>query len=160
LADRPEDLPDIVRYIVRRRVLQTDGSRTESPAGAEVNTIVDGIVEWVGRNLEAGYPWPGNFRELEQCIRNLIIRNDYQPPGKGEPGLADDSDETFVRKVSEGSLTSDALLERYYAIVLRRAGSLSAASERLGVDWRTLKKRIDSGTLRIRNKSDRPDPAC
>ena len=47
--------------------------------------LVDEVVEWIGRNLEAGYPWPGNFRELEQCVRNLMIRNHYQPPGVGEP---------------------------------------------------------------------------
>jgi DNA-binding NtrC family response regulator len=143
LADRPEDLPDIVRYVVRRRVLRSEGPGVEPMAGAEVDSIVDGVVEWVGRNLEAGYPWPGNFRELEQCVRNLMIRNHYQPPGVNETEGAGDPAEAFLRSVGEGSLTSDALLTKYYALVLRRTGSYTAASERLGVDWRTLKKRID-----------------
>ena len=102
VADRPEDLPDIVRYVVQRRVLPSEGRGVEPMAGAEVNSIVDGVIQWIDRNLEAGYPWPGNFRELEQCVRNLMIRNHYQPPGKGEPEGADDPHETFVRSVSDG----------------------------------------------------------
>jgi DNA-binding NtrC family response regulator len=149
LADRPEDLSDIVRYVVRRRVLQSEGPGVEPMAGAEVDSIVDCVVEWAGRNLEAGYPWPGNFRELEQCVRNLMIRNHYQPPGVGEPEGAGDPVEGFLHMVSEGALTSDALLAKYYALVLRRTGSLTAASERLGVDWRTLKRRIDPAFLPI-----------
>ena len=143
LADRPEDLPDIVRYVLRRRVLRSEGPGAEPMAGAEVDSLLDEVVTWIGRNLESGYSWPGNFRELEQCVRNLMIRNHYQPPGVGEPEGAGDPVEAFLRRVGEGSLTSDALLAKYYALVLRLTGSLRAASERLGVDWRTLKTRID-----------------
>jgi DNA-binding NtrC family response regulator len=116
-------------------------------AGAEVDSLVDEVVEWIGRNLKAGYAWPGNFRELEQCVRNLMIRNHYQPPGVGEPERADDPIEAFLRSVGEGSLTFDALRGKYYALVLLRTGSYAAASERLGVDWRTLKKKLDPAFL-------------
>jgi len=143
LADRPDDLPDIVRYVVRRRVPRSEGTGAEPMAGAEVDSLVDEVVEWIGRNLEAEYSWPGNFRELEQCVLNLMIRNDYQPPAVGEPEAAGGQFGAFLRRVGEGSLTSDALLGKYYALVLLRTGSYTAASKRLGVDWRTLKNRID-----------------
>jgi DNA-binding NtrC family response regulator len=160
LADRPEDLPEFVRYVVRRRVLHSEGPGVEPMAGAEVDSIVDGVVEWIGSNLEAGYCWPGNFRELEQCVRNLMIRNHYQPPGMGERERAEHPNETFVRSVSEGSLTSDGLLAEYYALVLRRTGSLTAASKQLGIDWRTLKKRIGPEILPIGNGPVRGDPGA
>jgi DNA-binding NtrC family response regulator len=140
LADRPEDLPDIVRYVVQRRVLRSEGSTAVPIADAEIDALVDEVVTWIGRNLESGYSWPGNFRELEQCVRNLMIRNHYQRPGMGEPH---EPVEAFLHSVGEGSLSSDALLGKYYALVLLRTGSYAVASQRLGVDWRTLKKRID-----------------
>jgi transcriptional regulator with PAS, ATPase and Fis domain len=143
LADRPGDLPEIVRYVVRRRVLPSEGTRGEPLAGAEIDYLVAEVVAWIGHNLEVGYSWPGNFRELEQCVRNLMIRNDYQPPGVGQPEETGNPIEAFLRTVREGSLTSDALLGQYYALVLLRTGSYTAASERLKVDWRTLKKRLD-----------------
>ena len=147
LADRSQDLPDIVRYIVRRRVLRSEGPGVEPMAGVEVDSIVEGVVGWVGRNLEAGYPGPATFASSSsRRVRNIMIRNHYQPPGVGEPEEAGDPTEAFLRSVREGSLTSEALLAKYYALVLRRTGSLTAASERLGVDWRTLKKRIDTET--------------
>jgi transcriptional regulator with PAS, ATPase and Fis domain len=143
LADRPGDLPEIVRYVVRRRVLPSDGTRGEPLAGAEIDSLVAEVVTWISHNLGVGYAWPGNFRELEQCVRNLMIRNHYQPPGVGQPEETGNPVGAFLRAVREGSLTSDALLGKYYALVLLRTGSYTAASERLGVDWRTLKKRID-----------------
>jgi DNA-binding NtrC family response regulator len=121
--------------------------------GKEVNALVDEVVAWIGRNLQAGYSWPGNFRELEQFVRNLMIRNHYQPPSAGEPEEPGDPVAAFLCTVREGSLSCDTLLSKYYALVLLRTGSLAAASERLGVDPRTLKKRFDPEFLsRLRNR--------
>ncbi len=143
LADRPEDLPNMVRYVIRRRVLRSESSTAAPMAGAEIDVLVDEVVAWIGRNLESGYSWPGNFRELEQCVHNLMIRDHYQRPGVGEAEGAGDPVEGFLSRVGEGSFSNDALLGKYYAVVLLRTGSYAAASQRLGVDWRTLKKRID-----------------
>ena len=37
------------------------------------------VEEWIAKHLPADYAWPGNYRELEQCVRNVIIRRSYQP---------------------------------------------------------------------------------
>jgi hypothetical protein len=136
-----------VRYVVRRRVLRIEDSGAVPMEGAEVDSLVEEVVEWIGRNLKAGYPWLGNFRELEQCVRNLMIRNHYHPPGAGEPEGAGDAVEAFLREVRGGDLSSEALLGKYYALVLLRGGSYAAASKTLGVDYRTVQKRIDPGFL-------------
>jgi transcriptional regulator with GAF, ATPase, and Fis domain len=48
-------------------------------AGAEAEELASEAVAWVQRNLGPGYSWPGNYRELEQCVRNVLIRRDYSP---------------------------------------------------------------------------------
>jgi transcriptional regulator with AAA-type ATPase domain len=164
LADRPEDLPDMVRYVVERRVLRREAVGSAAVDDKEVDAVVDEAVEWIGRHLGDGYPWPGNFRELEQCVRNLIIRKYYQPPGLAGPADGDGPIEAFLREIHDGSLTSADLRGKYYALVLLRTGSLTAASKRLGIDWRVVKKYVDfpflsKATGRARNGPSSPMPA-
>src|SRR5262249_35338847 len=45
-------------------------------AGAEAEELAVEVVVWIDRNLGRDYPWPGNYRELEQCIKNVLIRRD------------------------------------------------------------------------------------
>jgi hypothetical protein len=41
-------------------------------AGPEGATPLAAKAEaWVRRRLGPDYPWPGNMRELEQCVRNI-----------------------------------------------------------------------------------------
>ncbi|HZW32408.1 MAG TPA: sigma 54-interacting transcriptional regulator [Isosphaeraceae bacterium] len=153
LADRPEDLPDIVRYIIKRRVLRSESAGSEPLADEEIKSLLDEVVAWIGRHLKGAYPWPGNFRELEQCVRNLMIRNHYQPPGSAEPVAAVEAVEAFLGEVRDGSLTSAGLLGKYYAWVLSRTGTYVAASKQLGVDWRVVRKRIDLNFLQLLSKA-------
>jgi transcriptional regulator with PAS, ATPase and Fis domain len=143
LADRPDDLSDIVRYVIRRRVLRPEVAGSESLADEEVDSLVDEVVGWIGRHLGAGYPWAGNFRELEQCVHNLMIRRDYRPPGPAERLGGGDAVEAFLQEIREACVTSDEIRSKYYALVVLRTGSYQAASKRLGVDWRTVKKYAD-----------------
>jgi hypothetical protein len=64
LDDRPEDLTLLLRFIARRT------------AGAAADAVAQEVHAWIEREL-ADYAWPGNFRELEQCARNVIARGDW-----------------------------------------------------------------------------------
>ncbi len=136
LADRPEDRRLLVLHITRWLV------------GGEAEALADEVERWVDENLGATYAWPGNVRELEQCVRNIMIRREYHPtpaPGKGGGGEVIDR---FTQDVTSGSLTADALLGRYCTLVYARTGSYVEAAERLGLDRRTVKARIDTDWLR------------
>ncbi len=124
LRANPAVLHDLVLFLARR----VAGDDAE-PLAAEVET-------WIRNRLAPDYAWPGNYRELEQCVRNVLIRRDYQPASRhsNEPDLWED--------FRAGRLTADELLGRYCALVYRQTGSYEEAARRLAVDRRTVKSRI------------------
>jgi transcriptional regulator with AAA-type ATPase domain len=127
LADAPHILRDVVHYMARR------------VAGVEGEELAGEVTAWIERNLEADYAWPGNYRELEQCVKNVMIRRDYRP---SRSAVSDPVDE-FVKDLRAGKLTADKALSRYSTIVYRQAGSYEETARRLGIDRRTVKSRID-----------------
>lgn len=127
LLDAPQELDHLVRFIADRLV------------GAEAETLTAEVVEYVRNNLGRDYPWHGNVRELEQCVRNIMIRKHYQP---AQPRTVD-ARRRFAEQVCSGSLTADELLSKYCTLVYAGCGNYSAAAARLGLDRRTVKSRID-----------------
>jgi transcriptional regulator with PAS, ATPase and Fis domain len=131
LDDLPEDLPNLVRFVVVHQL--------KIAPEAESDVVTDELVSLIHEKLPADYEWPGNFRELEQCVRNLLIHRDYRPltgPRKG-------SVQGFIDQVRSGELSAEDLLRRYYSLVYKREGNYRAAAKTLGVDWRTVRDKID-----------------
>jgi hypothetical protein len=58
LADSPHELPRLVGFIARRLV-----------GDLQADELAGEVLEVVEKQLSPTYPWPGNFRELEQCVR-------------------------------------------------------------------------------------------
>jgi DNA-binding NtrC family response regulator len=145
LEDHPDDLLNLVRFLAAR-VLPGEGEEGDS--------LANEVVEWIDSNLGRDYAWPGNFRELEQCVRNVLIRKQYRPAalnGGDEPG---GPVERFLEQVRSGSLTSDKLVEQYCALVYHQTGSYKLAGARLGVDWRTVRSRLDRDLLAAMGKAN------
>jgi len=132
LADAPEDLRNLLRHIARRLV------------GREADALAAEAEGWIGKNLGSGYPWPGNIRELEQCVRNVLVRGAYRPARAEGAGAAP----PLAQQVESGALTADELLERYCEIVYRQCRSYEAAARRLGLDRRTVKARVQAAARR------------
>lgn len=132
LRDTPEELNTLVTYIAER-LLGTDGPR-----------LADEVVSWINQELGPEYPWPGNFRELEQCVRNILIRSEYRPAVRTPKGSAGSE---LATAMTECKLTADELLRHYCTRVYLRTGSYEAASRQLGLDRRTVKAKIDEDLL-------------
>ena len=112
-------------------------------AGQEGEELAREVMQWIERNLGAEYAWPGNYRELEQCVKNVLIRRNYRPSGAGTP----DPVEEFAAEARAGRLTADELLGRYVTIVYSRTGSYEETARRLGLDRRTVKSKVDQDLL-------------
>ena len=126
IAGAPHLLQELVVYMARRI------------AGAESDELAREVIAWIGRNLEPDYAWPGNYRELEQCIKNVLIRRDYRP---SRPG-AEDPIEQLTLDFRAGRLTAEQLLSRYCELVYRQTGSYEETARRLQLDRRTVKSKI------------------
>jgi DNA-binding NtrC family response regulator len=139
LSDRPDDLVDLVRFAVRRAL-----DLNSNEADEEAEQVAAEVIIWIRTHLGDSYPWPGNFRELGQCVRNVIVRGRYFPPSRGNPTDRLGPVEELLAQVRETRATSDELLGRYYALVLRESGgNYREAGRRLKVDWKTVKDRHD-----------------
>ena len=123
----PGEIETLVRHIAGRLLEE-----------AEAEAFTRETVAWIEKNLGARYAWPGNFRELEQCVRNLVLRGDYRPAGPLVRGGAED----WNVLIESGALTAEELLRRYTRIVFAQAGSLEETARRLDLDRRTVKARL------------------
>jgi transcriptional regulator of acetoin/glycerol metabolism len=105
--------------------------------GGEAEECLPEVEKWIAENLPENYSWPGNYRELEQCVRNVIIRRSYRPiVGPEEPR------QDFAAKYRAGELTADQVLSHYAAHMYRMTASFEEAARRLGMDRRTVKRHV------------------
>jgi transcriptional regulator with PAS, ATPase and Fis domain len=58
IKESPEVLWDLVGYLSQRE------------AGPEGDKVAAEVTNWIRDHLGLDYPWPGNIRELEQCVRS------------------------------------------------------------------------------------------
>ena len=135
LVDRPQDLHNLILFITRGIVED------------QADVLAREVEAWIDGHLGQDYPWPGNFRELEQCVRNVMIRKEYHPP-QAVPGReGDDAHDAFRMAIHEVALSQDELLTRYYTMAYAKTGSYEEAARLLKIDWRTLKGKIDQELL-------------
>jgi transcriptional regulator with AAA-type ATPase domain len=128
LADSPRVLQDLIAYMAKR------------VAGPEAEELAGDVSAWIEQNLGRDYPWPGNYRELEQCVRNVLIRRDYRP---SRVEAQDSSDKTW-EAMRAGKLTADEVLSRYCAMVYRQTGSYEETARRVKLDRRTVKRWVEA----------------
>jgi DNA-binding NtrC family response regulator len=131
LRESPHVLRELILFIARR------------VAGAEAERLAEEVEAWIVKHLGREYPWPGNIRELEQCVRSVLIRKEYRPP---EPRPAAARDE-FATALKRGTLTAEELLRHYCTVVYSQTGSYEETARRLQLDRRTVKSKIDPALL-------------
>jgi DNA-binding NtrC family response regulator len=125
LEDRPDDLELMVGYLAAG--LPGTGRTFE-------NLCVRSIRKAMGSN----YSWPGNFRELEQCVRTFLIRGEYIP---AVDSVAAEGDWNGL--LEPATMTTADLLRRYTRHVFEVSGrNVAATARRLDVDRRTVLARL------------------
>jgi DNA-binding NtrC family response regulator len=151
LDDRPEDLFYLVR-LVAERVL---GNQAISEY---VERLTNQTFNWINRSPQLGlrYAWPGNFRELEQCVRSIMVRGGYVPPCLSDRAVRSPQEasahaeaamsavDRFVAQVRAGELSFDDLLDHYCSFVFMQEGNVTRTARRLGKHRATIRSRVKS----------------
>lgn len=112
----------------------------------EAPALADEVVELVKTRLGTDYAWPGNFRELEQCVRNVLVRRDYRP--REQAGDAAGARERLARDFSRGTAPAEEILRAYCTLVYSAEKSYDGAARVLGLDRRTVKAKVAPELLR------------
>jgi transcriptional regulator with AAA-type ATPase domain len=128
IKESPEVLGDLVGYLSQRE------------AGPEGDTVAREVNKWIQNHLGLDYPWPGNIRELEQCVRSVMLRREYHPAGDLVSGV----DNRQLAAFNEGAFSLEELCRIYCARVYARAGSYLETARRLKIDRRTVKKYVEA----------------
>jgi len=128
IRQSPEVLGDLVGYLSQRE------------AGPEGDAVTREVNKWIQDHIGLDYPWPGNIRELEQCVRNVMLRREYHPAGDAAGALDDQQLSAF----RDGALSLEEFCQMYCTRVYASAGSYLEAARRLKVDRRTVKKYVDA----------------
>jgi transcriptional regulator with PAS, ATPase and Fis domain len=132
LRERPEDLLSLVDVLLERAC---------SRVGRSVLGISEDAMRWV-----LGHEWPGNVRELANLLEravvlaehDVIVLDDLVIPERVEP------DEGFLDRAARRGLALADIERAYIHAVLRVAqGNKSEAARKLGIDRRTLHRRLD-----------------
>jgi DNA-binding NtrC family response regulator len=91
--------------------------------------------------LGADYPWPGNVREVEQCVRRVLLKGSYSghtafsPPGGGLGSR-------LIAGIEQGSIEAGSLVSGYCYLLYQRHQNFEEVARRTALDRRTVKKYI------------------
>ncbi|MEN1679722.1 MAG: sigma 54-interacting transcriptional regulator [Planctomycetota bacterium] len=131
IADRPEVLGTLIKFLAARVLGDADD--------VEVGPLSEEVLAFIERDLPTGYEWPGNIRELDQCVRSVLLRRAYNPPRREAPSA---DRPAWIIRAEAGDLTADELLNAYCRHVHSKQGGYEPAARLLGLDRRTVKNRV------------------
>ena len=132
LRERKEDIPLLVRHFLEK-------------FNGELRKRVSGISENALKVL-LNYSWPGNVRELENVIQRAVTlaRHEVILPEDLPPSSMEESAEDSFEKALREGYSLDKLEKEYIRrILIKVGGNKSRASEILGLDRKTLRRKLE-----------------
>ncbi len=129
IGENPNELNELIAHTVKV-ITQTESQE-----------LIGSIKEVIAKNLGKDYHWPGNVRELAQCVRRVIIKQDYR--GDIAAG-GEDMQSRLLAEVAAGALSAQEMLAAYCNLLYQRCGTYEQVARKTGLDRRTVKKYIQS----------------
>jgi len=138
LRDRAEDIPALIEFFLKEAVAET---------GSEVTGITD-----AAQRILLNYDWPGNIRQLRNCIRTMVVMCDRKELDVADipPEIAQRRQLPAGSKVAGdlGGVPLDELEKQAIIDTLAKTGSnREKAAKILGIGERTLYRKIKEYNL-------------
>jgi len=128
IRENPDELDDLLAHTLRRIV------------GKSSPQLVLSTLNIIRQQLPSDYAWPGNVRELEQCVRRILLKQQYE----GDRSVARlDGEGSLHAFLLDGHFTAQELLGRYCRLLYERLGTYEAVARRTELDRRTVKKYVE-----------------
>jgi len=132
LRERREDIPILVQHFINK-------------FSKEQKKGISGVSEDALKIL-LNYSWPGNIRELENIIQRAITLSQHEVilPEDLPASIIQKIDEKLFEKALEEKFTLDQLEKEYIKrVLIETGGNKSKAAERLGLDRKTLYRKLE-----------------
>lgn len=127
IQSHQDELTDLISFLIKRML------------GKASPELVEMVYDVIDKQLGKDYPWPGNVRELEQCIRIVLIKNDYK-------GDEDNQKNSFNKKIESefknGKISAQDLINAYCKILYDKHGTFEEVAKITSLDRRTVTKYI------------------
>ena len=132
LKQRLDEYPGEMKEILTAMLERILGFRSKSLA-RELN-------DQIRKNVPTGYQWPGNIRELEQCVRQMLIKRTYtwEQSKETQEKLSD-----FQHQIKEGKYSAAQMLSSYCFHLYQIHKTYEKVAQITKLDRRTVKKHID-----------------
>jgi hypothetical protein len=127
IQEEPAELDGLIGHLVRRML-----GRSSPEIAGMVRRVIDS-------QLGPEYPWHGNVRELEQCVRRVLLRNSYAGGGFA---VREDLGGRLGELLKAGEITAHELVGGYCKLLRQRLGTYEEVARRAGLDRRTVAKYI------------------
>lgn len=138
VTENPGEISILLSFIIERIV------------GRKTPELEKDIGEIIAEHQPDGYSWPGNIRELEQCVRQILMNGVYQWQVTHAVESSD-----LVHGINQGSLTAGELLGGYCHTLHRKLGTYEAVARVTGLDRRTVKKHMMGSSLPDSTRKDK-----
>lgn len=128
LQESPQELDDLLHFILQQVLGTTDAA------------VYHELQTRIRRLIDSHYGWPGNVRELEQCIRSMIVTSEYIPltvPTDSSTGM-----QSLFQRMNRVQATLGEVVSEYCSYAFQQTPNYQELSQRLKVDWRTIKKHV------------------
>jgi DNA-binding NtrC family response regulator len=127
IAEDPRELSLLVEHVIARVVGAFD-----EPLTRQVTRLLEA-------DLGPSYPFPGNVRELEQCVRRVLLTGRCAPDARAH--ITPES-RSLGSRVERGELDAATLLREYCRVLHARTGSYVEVGRITGLDRRTVTKYV------------------
>jgi transcriptional regulator with PAS, ATPase and Fis domain len=132
LRERTEDILPLVSHLLQR-------------AASRAGKSIGGLTPQAGKNL-LSHPWPGNVRELENVIERAVALSQGEKIEVSDlpPTLLDRRPADILTAASDRQMTVSDLEREYILKILdEERGNKSRAAQRLGLDRKTLYRKLE-----------------